>query len=90
MLKRPASRSTSRFYWGADTKKRPWTSLFDHLVGRGNLNLNNNILIFNDIYGLIFVVEYHLEYRFPKRYFAWDSNLRPSRMLGLSAGRSLN
>lgn len=27
---------------------------------------------------------------FPKRYFAWDSNLRPSRMLGLSAGRSLN
>ena len=57
---------------------------------RGNLNLNNNILIFNDIYGLIFVVEYHLEYRFPKRYFAWDSNLRPSRMLGLSAVRSLS
>lgn len=57
---------------------------------RGNLNLNHNILIFNDIYGLIFVVEYHLEYRFPKRYFAWDSNLRPSRMLGLSAVRSLS
>ncbi len=67
-------------------KRCPWTSL----DGPGNLNLNNNILIFNDIYGLIFVVEYHLEYRFPKRYFAWDSNLRPSRMLGLSAGRSLN
>jgi hypothetical protein len=61
-----------------------------YLVGRGNLNLDHNFLIFNDIYGLSFVVEYHLEYRFPKRYFAWDSNLRPSRMLGLSAGRSLN
>ncbi|CAD0262028.1 hypothetical protein DENIT_11990 [Pseudomonas veronii] len=71
-------------------KRRSWTSLDDEVVSRGNLNLNNNILIFNDIYGLIFVVEYHLEYRFPKRYFAWDSNLRPSRMLGLSAGRSLN
>jgi len=66
------------------------TSFFVSVVRRGNLNLNNNILIFNDIYGLIFVVEYHLEYRFPKRYFSWDSNLRPSRMLGLSAGRSLN
>lgn len=55
------------------------------LVGRGDLNLNHNFLIFNDIYGLSFVVEYHLEYRFPKRYFAWDSNLRPSRMLDLSA-----
>lgn len=71
-------------------KRRPWTSLVDQMVGRGNLNLNHNILIFNDIYGLIFVVEYHLEYRFPKRYFAWDSNLRPSRMLGLSAVRSLS
>ena len=61
------------------------TGLDSYLVGRGNLNLNHNILIFNDIYGFSFVVEYHLEYRFPKRYFAWDSNLRPSRMLGLSA-----
>ncbi len=71
-------------------KRRPRTSFLVQLVGRGNLNLNHNILIFNDIYGLIFVVEYHLEYRFPKRYFAWDSNLRPSRMLGLSAVRSLS
>lgn len=42
-------------------------------------------MIFNDIYGLNFVVEYHLEYRFPKRYYfavAWDSYLRP----GLDAG----
>ena len=71
-------------------KRRSRTSFFVHLVGRGNLNLNHNILIFNDIYGLSFVVEYHLEYRFLKRYFAWDSSLRPSRMLGLSAVRSLN
>ncbi|MBJ2270260.1 hypothetical protein JFT60_23050 [Pseudomonas sp. MF6772] len=73
------------------TQRKPYLAgFFGVSNGRGNLNLNNNILIFNDIYGLIFVVEYHLEYRFPKRYFSWDSNLRPSRMLGLSAGRSLN
>ena len=66
------------------------TGLDSYLVGRGNLNLDHNFLILNDICGFSFVVEYHLEYRFPKRYFAWDSNLRPSRMLGLSAGRSLN
>ena len=79
-----------RIYWPSVKKKTCIAIFFRSLVGRGNLNLNNNILIFNDIYGLIFVVEYHLEYRFPKRYFSWDSNLRPSRMLGLSAGRSLN
>ena len=42
-------------------------------------------MIFNDIYGLNFVVEYHLEYRFPKRYYfavAWDSNLRPGSDAG--------
>lgn len=76
--------------WGFPNARNNKTRGGRVLLGRGNLNLNNNILIFNDIYGLIFVVEYHLEYRFPKRYFAWDSNLRPSRMLGLSAGRSLN
>ena len=74
-----------------DAEKPVWGGFwFASCLGRGNLNLNHNILIFNDIYGLIFVVEYHLEYRFPKRYFAWDSNLRPSRMLGLSAVRSLS
>ncbi|WP_455885299.1 hypothetical protein [Pseudomonas spelaei] len=46
-------------------KRRPWTSLDDEVVGRGNLNQFNKVLILKGILSLIFVLEYHLEYIVP-------------------------
>ncbi len=44
-------------------KRRPWTSLIDHLVGRGNLNLSCNYMILLYKIRLIFYLEYFLEYQ---------------------------
>ncbi|WHS61127.1 hypothetical protein [Pseudomonas sp. G2-4] len=44
-------------------KRRPWTSLDDEVVGRGNLNGFGNLLIYNVNNDFNFWLEYQLEYR---------------------------
>ena len=43
-------------------KRRPWTSFFVELVGRGNLNSYLILLIFIANIWFCFSLEYHLEY----------------------------
>ncbi|WP_323145688.1 hypothetical protein [Pseudomonas marginalis] len=44
-------------------KRRPWTSLDDEVVGRGNLNLLIKLLIYIVNIGFGFWLEYQLECR---------------------------
>lgn len=43
-------------------KRRPWTSFFVEVVGRGNLNCVRNGLILRSIFYLMVSLEYRLEY----------------------------
>ena len=43
-------------------KRRPWTSFFDHLVGRGNLNRFFKMMILKYYFRLNILLEYLLEY----------------------------
>ena len=45
----------------AQKKRRPWTSLDDEVVGRGNLNRLYKLLILNEYIGFVFILECHLE-----------------------------
>lgn len=43
-------------------KRRPWTSFFDHLVGRGNLNWSRKLLILKELILFFLGLECFLEY----------------------------
>ncbi len=54
-------------------KRRPWTSLDDEVVGRGNLNRFCKLLIYNVNSDFNFLLEYQLEYCTPlDQPFAFD------------------
>ena len=48
-------------------KRRPWTSLVDQMVGRGNLNPISKIMIYMVNICFYFWLEYHLEYHLEYR-----------------------